>query len=649
MCGIVGFTHKSWVPDSDRIRNATATLIHRGPDQQGVFESSLCSMGATRLKIIDLGSGDQPILSDDGDVAIVFNGEIYNHQELRRELEALGHRFYSHCDTETILHAFLEWDTACFARLRGMFAIALWTKSTKRLVLARDRMGIKPLYFMRRGEDLFFGSELKAILIHPEIERRLSLDGLDCYLSLNYVPCPWTLVEGIEKLPPGQWMEWRDGKVSSDSYWRLPFPIVRDWTLESAREELDALLRQSIREHMVSDVPLGMWLSGGIDSSTILHYAAMESSAPLKTFSVSFQGRSFDETAYIREVAGRYQTDHEELDLNPEVDLRSAIEAFAYYSDEPSADAGALPVWFLSKLSKTKVTVSLSGEGADELFGGYLTYRANRLAALARRFPQQSRRLALGALRLWPVSDEKISFEYQLKRFLEGSLLSPERAHVYWNGTFSEAQKRALVRSELPPALNRVLSELRDQTGAKTAAPTAADNDLAPFLFFDQKYFLPDDILYKADRMSMAHSLEVRPPFLDHRIVEFAATLPASLKIRGSRQKVLLKELMRDKLPTSVLRRKKVGFDIPAHDWLRGCLRTLMMEVLLDPSSEHPKLFRRDVIETYIRQHMERRVNIGYHLWGLMVLFLWMKKWGIQAAASRETSVWMQEKTGTFI
>jgi asparagine synthase (glutamine-hydrolysing) len=606
-------------------------------------------MGGARLKIIDLGLGDQPILSDDGDVAIVFNGEIYNHQELRRELESLGHRFYSHCDTETILHAFLEWDTACFARLRGMFAIALWTKSKKRLVLARDRMGIKPLYFMRRGEDLFFGSELKAILIHPEIERRLSLDGLDCYLSLNYVPCPWTLVEGIEKLPPGQWMEWRDGKVSSDAYWRLPFTVVSDWTLESAREELDTLLRQSIREHMVSDVPLGMWLSGGVDSSTILHYAAMESSAPLKTFSVSFQGRSFDETAYIREVAARYQTDHTELDLNPDVDLRSAIEAFAYYSDEPSADAGALPVWFLSKLSKTKVTVSLSGEGADELFGGYLTYRANRLAAVARRFPQQSRRLALSALRLWPVSDDKISFEYQLKRFLEGSLLSPERAHVYWNGTFTEAQKRALVRSELPPALDRVLSELRDQTVANAAVTTGADNDLAPYLFFDQKYFLPDDILYKADRMSMAHSLEVRPPFLDHRVVEFAASLPSSLKIRGSRQKVVLKELMRDKLPTSVLRRKKIGFDIPAHDWLRGCLRPLMMEVLLDTSSEHTKLFRRDVIETHIRQHMERRVNIGYHLWGLMVLFLWMKKWGIQAAASRETNVWMQEKTGTCI
>jgi asparagine synthase (glutamine-hydrolysing) len=640
LCGIVGFTHRRWVADSDRIQSAVATLIHRGPDQQGVFESSLCSIGATRLKIIDPGFGDQPMLSEDGDAAIVFNGEVYNHQELRRELEDLGHRFHSRCDTETVLRAFLEWDTDCFARLRGMFAVALWTKSAKRLVLARDRMGIKPLYFARRGEDLYFGSELKAILVHPEIERRLSLDGLDCYLSLNYVPCPWTLVEGIEKLPPGRWLEWRDGKISSDSYWRLPFGAVRDWTLDSAREQLDKLLRQSIREHLLSDVPLGMWLSGGIDSSTILHYAATESGAPLKTFSISFQGRSFDETAYIREVAERYQTEHEELDLNPEVDLRGAIEAFAYYSDEPSADAGALPVWFLSKLSKTKTTVSLSGEGADELFGGYLTHRANRAAALARRLPQSALQFAVDALRVWPVSDEKISFEYQVKRFLEGSQMRADRAHVYWNGTFSEAQKRALLRLELPPALDNVLGELRDRR--------AADNDLAPYLWFDQRYFLPDDILNKADRMSMAHSLEVRPPFLDHRIVEFAASLPASLKIRGSAQKVLLKELMRDKLPPSILRRKKIGFDIPAHDWLRGCLRSLMMDVLLDGASDHAKLFRRDLIETYIRQHLERKINVGYHLWGLMVLFLWMKKWGIQAAASWERNVWIPEKTGTY-
>lgn len=598
-------------------------------------------MGATRLKIIDLGSGDQPILTEDADTAIVFNGEIYNHLELRTELEKLGHRFRSHCDTETVLRAFVEWDTDCFSRLRGMFAIALWTKSRRRLVLARDRMGIKPLYIARRGDDLFFGSELKAIFVHPEIDRRLSLEGLDCYLSLNYVPCPWTLVEGIEKLPPGHWLEWRDGEVCSEAYWQLPFGASRNWTQESAQQELDSLLRQSIREHLLSDVPLGMWLSGGIDSSTILHYAATESSSPLKTFSISFRGRSFDETAYIREVANHYGTEHEELDLNPDENLQGAIEEFAYYSDEPSADAGALPVWFLSKLSKTKTTVSLSGEGADELFGGYLTYPANRFARPMRRLPRKFLQLALNGLRRWPVSDEKISFEYKLKRFFEGSLLSPERAHVYWNGTFSRSQKGGLVQAQLPDALDGILGELRD-------LPPAGD-DLAPYLWFDQKYFLPDDILNKADRMSMAHSLEVRPPFLDHRIVEFAASLPASLKIRGSRQKFLLKELMKGKLPPSVLRRKKIGFDIPAHEWLRGPLRALLVETLMSGASEHAMVFRTDVIESHLSSHLERQANLGYHLWGLMVLFLWMKKWRIQATAPPVARDWVQEQAGTYI
>ena len=638
MCGIVGFTHKHWMPSPDRIQEATATLIHRGPDEQGTIRSNVCSMGAARLKIIDLAGGAQPIVTENGDVAIVFNGEIYNHRELRAELETLGHRFQSHCDTETVLHAFVEWDTACFTRLRGMFAVGLWTKSEKRLILARDRMGIKPLYVAHHGGDLFFGSELKTILIHPEIERRVSLQGLDCYLSLNYIPSPWTLVDGIEKLPPANWMEWRDGKITRERYWELPFGTVRSWTMESAREELDGLLKQSIREHLVSDVPLGMWLSGGIDSSTILHYAATESSQPLKTFSISFAGRSFDESSYIREIATQYHTDHTQLDLNPESDLVGAIEQFAYYSDEPSADAGALPVWFLSKLSKTKTTVSLSGEGADELFGGYLTHRANRLAAKVRKFPPSLLRLALKSLRAWPVSDEKIGLEYKLKRFLEGSLMSPERAHVYWNGTFSDDEKRALTKVDLPSALDDILGGLRDRT--------SVPDDLAPYLWFDQGYYLPDDILNKADRMSMAHSLEVRPPFLDHRIVEFAATLPASLKIRGARQKVLLRELMRDKLPNSVLTRKKIGFDIPAHDWLRGCLRDLMLEVLFDDSVEAMGLFRRGAVENYVRRHLDRNINVGYHLWGLMILCLWMKRWNIQPSRASESSVLVEEQTG---
>ncbi len=640
MCGIVGYTHKSWTPPPRRIQEATATLIHRGPDQQGVFQSSLFSMGAARLKIIDLDSGNQPILSEDGDFGIAFNGEIYNHLEIRSELEKLGHRFESHSDTETVLRAFMQWDKECLAKLRGMFAVALWKKSARRLVLARDRMGIKPLYITRQGEDLFFGSELKAIFIHPEIERRLSLAGLDCYLSLNYVPCPWTLVEGIEKLPPGHWLEWNDGKISSDAYWRLPFTQPSHYTLETAKEELDSLLQQSVREHMISDVPLGIWLSGGMDSTTILHYASRASTSQLKTFSISFRGRSFDETKFIDRAVHQYGTDHQVLDLTPAEDLCGAIEEFAYYSDEPSADAGSLPVWFLSKLCKSKTTVALSGEGADELLGGYITCRADILAKWARRMPRPLLQAALTGVRHWPVSDEKISFEYKVKRFLEGSLLEPSHAHVYWNGTFSDEEKRSLLRRPLPTAFHHLLDEVDELPKTRDA--------LAHFLWFDQKYYLADDILVKSDRMSMAHSVEVRPPFLDHRIVEFAAKLPAHLKIRGSQQKLVLSELRKDKLPASIQAGKKTGFDIPAHEWLRGPLRSMLIDSLREGIAEYGQLFRGDAVENLLTRHLERKANVGYHLWGLMILFQWMKRWRIQASSNATTQAFLQVKAGSY-
>ncbi len=625
MCGIVGFTTKDWSPASDRICSAVDTLLHRGPDQQGVFRSRLCSLGAARLKIIDLSGGDQPIYSADRDAVIAFNGEIYNHLEVRSELESLGRRFQSRCDTETVLQAFLEWDTDCFVRLRGMFAAAIWSNSQQRLVLARDRMGIKPLYIAERGDDLLFASELKGILVHPEIERRLSLDGLDCYLSMNYVPSPWTLIDGIEKLPPGHWLEWRDGHARQQAYWRLPEMRPASKPLEDAKAELDSLLRQSIREHMMSDVPLGVWLSGGVDSSTILHYAAQASSSRLRTFSISFRGQSFDESRYIDQAVRHYGTDHEVLDLSPEQDLVGAIEEIPYYSDEPSADSGALPVWFLSKLCKTRCTVAFSGEGADEIFGGYLTYRANRLAARVRQFPPASIQAALQAVKMLPASREKISLEYKVKRLLRGSLMRPERAHIYWNGTFSDAEKKSLVRSALPPALNEVLASL--------AARLPGDG-LSPFLHFDQQYYLPDDILVKSDRMSMAHSVEVRPPFLDHRIVEFAATLPTELKLRGSRQKVLLKELMKSRLPPAITSRRKIGFDIPAHEWFRGPLRDFLLETLAAAEADHADLFDFDAIRSCAQLHFNRSINVGYHLWGLLVLFLWMKRWKIQSAPS---------------
>ena len=388
LCGIAGFTHKTRLPEPGLMNAAVRALSHRGPDRQAVFESNMISLGAARLKIRDLHSGDQPMSDSSGDTVIAFNGEIYNHGELRRELEQSGHKFRTEADTETVLHAFLEWDTDCFSRLRGMFAVALWCESKRRLVLARDRMGIKPLYIAQRGEDLYFGSELKSIFIHPQIERRIEMAALDCYLALNYVPGPRTLVEGVEKLQPGYWLEWRDGKIRSEPYWTLPFEKAQPIRMDDAVDELDLLLQQSVREHLVSDVPLGLWLSGGIDSSTILHYATQALGSPLRTFSVSFQGRSFDETGYIRPIAARYGAEHEELDLSTDLNLTDAIEAFASYADEPNADAGALPVWFLSQMTRRSVTVALSGEGTDELFGGYLTYRANDLARCVRLLPQ---------------------------------------------------------------------------------------------------------------------------------------------------------------------------------------------------------------------------------------------------------------------
>jgi asparagine synthase (glutamine-hydrolysing) len=621
MCGIAGFTHKGRPGGESVARRMTASLFHRGPDQQGTFQSADVSLCAVRLKIIDLGGGDQPFSSDDGDTVIAFNGEIYNHAELRRELEGLGHRFHTRCDTEVVLHAFQQWNTGCFQRLRGMFAVALWTESKRRLVLARDRLGIKPLYFYRRGKDVWFGSELKAILEHPDVPRILNTDALEHYLCLNYVPCPDTLVKGIEKLPPGHFLEWRNGSLDIEPWWRLEFH-PRSWSLGDAKEELDHLMKEAVREHLVSDVPLGIWASGGLDSSTILHYAAQGSSRRLKTFSVSFAGRSFDESRYFREIARLYGTDHYEFDLSAGLDLESAIEDLAWYSDEPGADAGALPVWFLSRMSREHVTVALSGEGADELFGGYLTYVADHLTRSMRLIPASVRRLLLSALRrYWPVSDDKISTEYMLKRGIEGSCLDPEEAHFFWNGTFTAAERKRLCPSSNGHNVRHLFGRLPAQQGI---------GYVNRFLLVDQYYYLPDDILYKCDRMSMAHSLEVRPPFLDHRIVEFAASIPQNFKLRGTTTKYLLKELMRDKLPRLVIDRKKSGFDIPTHDWFRTVLRDLLYDTLTPEAIASSGLFDNRAIQDLIRDHMERRINVGYHLWGLVTLFLWMKRWGIE-------------------
>jgi asparagine synthase (glutamine-hydrolysing) len=619
MCGILGYSHVSKRLPRGVLSDALEALTHRGPDHQGHFSCEAMSLGATRLRILDLAGGDQPLHSPDGDVVVVFNGEIFNHHELRRELESFGVKFETHCDTEVVLHAFLRWGTESFARLRGMFGIAVWIQSEKRLFLARDHVGIKPLYYCLQDSEIHFASELKCLFAHPDIPRRICLTGLNCFLSLNYVPAPYTLVEGIHKLLPGHMLEWHAGRTQIRSFLPAPAETTVPRSIDEAAEQLDDLLQKSVREQLISDVPVGVWLSGGLDSSTILRYAAHTGATNLSTFSMTFKGRSFDESESIGEITRHFGSVHEELNLDETADLEDAIRQMAYYSDEPSADAGALPAWFLAEMTTRKVTVILTGEGADELFAGYLTYKADRYAAWARRFPASLRRGALACANLLPVSDDKISFEYKLKRFLQGSLLTREQAHVFWNGTFTEEQKQEFFRfADSGPM-------------ADLLAGMPAGKGLQPFLDFDKRYYLADDILYKVDRMTMAHSLESRPPFLDPRIVDFAARLPERFKLNGTKSKYVLRHLMKDKLPPNVMRRPKIGFDIPVHDWFRSVLRPLLVDTLSEDAVRASGLFRWNAVERMIQDHLERKANLGYHLWGLMVLLLWMKKWKIEA------------------
>ena len=623
MCGILGYTHHKRELAPDVLKAGIAALVHRGPDQQGSFTTPYISLGATRLRIVDIEGGDQPMRSADGDAVIAFNGEIFNHDELRAELKTLGVSFRSHCDTEVVLNAFLKWGSAGFARLRGMFGVAIWIESQRRLVLARDRMGIKPLYYSMQHGELSFGSELKCIFANPDVPRRIDLAGLNCYLSLNYVPGPFTLVEGIQKLMPGCLLNFQNGNLAIASYVPSAKVVAPPKSLNEACEELDDLLTKAVGEQLVSEVPLGVWLSGGLDSSTILHYAAKLSPNRLKTFSVTFRGKSFDESSYIKQVSESYGTEHTEFDLNEDADLADMIGELAYYSDEPSADAGAVPAWYLAKLTRKDVTVALSGEGADELFGGYLTYKADRYNRHFSHVPRPLRRAALSMARRIPASDEKIGLDYKIKRFLEGSLLPPEMAHVFWNGTFTEDEKRQFFRFSSAGPLSRILAEMHPGQ--------LRDSFLERFLDFDQRYSLPDAILYKVDRMSMAHAVEVRPPFLDDRIVALAARMPQKYKIAGFESKFALRRMMRDALPPDVLRRPKVGFDIPIHQWLRGVLRHMLLDTLNERTVTESGLFYWPEVRKLIDEHLDRKANWGYHLWGLMTLMLWMKRWKIEA------------------
>jgi asparagine synthase (glutamine-hydrolysing) len=588
----------------------SAKLVHRGPDSDGAFADGPAALAARRLAIIDLETGDQPIANEDGTVHVVQNGELYNYRELRTELERGGHRFRTHGDTEVLVHLY-ERDGLAFARrLRGMFAVALWDAPLRRLVLARDRYGIKPLYYRAGASGLEFASELRAL---PRGE--IDLDALEAFLAFNSIPAPLTIFRETRKLPPGHLLVWENGDVRLERYARpapAPTEDLREDDEAELIEELRARLRDSVRAHLVSDVPVGVLLSGGIDSSALAALAAQETTEPVRTFSIGFEERSFDELADARLVAERYGTRHRELVLRPDAAL--LLPALAEAFDEPFADSSALPTYLVSQLAAEDVKVALSGEGGDELFGGYYTYVADLLALRAGGLA----RLARPLVERLPTSTARASFDYKAKRFVRGAHLPPLERHHAWKEIFSGDARTELTgrRSGFDP-VDLYRGRFAETEGAELLA-RLQDVDLG--------IYLVDDLLVKTDRASMAHSLEARVPFLDPVVTNLALALPTRHRVRGLRKKVLLRKAVAPLVPERIVRGKKRGFSIPAAAWLRGELEPFARETLSAETLKRQGFFRPETVTALIDRHVAGTEDLSRQLWGLLAFTLWHER-----------------------
>jgi asparagine synthase (glutamine-hydrolysing) len=610
MCGICGVALRDGGADRGVLEHMAATLVHRGPDSEGAYLNGPVGFAARRLSIIDLEGGDQPITNEDGSIHVVQNGEIYNHEELRAELARAGHTFRTRCDTEVLVHAYEEWGDAFARRLRGMFAIALWDARRSRLLLVRDAFGIKPLYYRIDRDGLAFASELRAL---PRGE--LDLDALEAFLAFNSIPSPLTIFRESRKLSAGYVLVWERGEGSLERFAR-PAPVaaadVRDDDEAELVEECRARMRDSVRAHLVSDVPVGVLLSGGVDSGLLAALASQESSDPLRTFSIGFEEGSFDELGDARKVAERYATDHHELVLRPDAAL--LLPALADAFDEPFADSSALPTYLVSELAARHVKVALSGEGGDELFGGYYTYAAD---LLAQRFGGAAR-LAAPLVERLPSSSAKASFDYRAKRFVRAAHLPPLERHHGWKEIFSPD-----LRAELTGRRNGFdpLDLYRS-----TYAETADADPLARLQDVDRTVYLVDDLLVKTDRSSMAHSLEARVPFCDPVVASFAHALPTRHKLRGLRKKVLLRKAAEPLLPRSIVWGRKRGFSIPAAAWLRGELEPFARETLSADTLRRQGFFEPRVVERLIDEHVARREDRSRQLWGLLAFTLWHER-----------------------
>ena len=629
MCGICGLVRTPGGAAFPRDLPAAMcrTIVHRGPDDEGVYLDDRAGLGNRRLSIIDVEGGHQPLSNEDGSVWIAYNGEAYNFAEIRDDLKARGHVFATRSDTETMVHAYEEWGAPAFIeRFRGMFAFALWDKRNGTLLLMRDRIGVKPLYYTLLPDGtIVFGSELKTVLTHPAVRREVEPQALDIYLTLEYVPAPLSMFKNIHKLPAGHYLTWKDGRIDIKKYWDLepnPHP-ARPASPAAVEDELYALLKESVKLRLVSDVPLGAFLSGGIDSSAVVGLMRELGADPLRTFSIGFKDQSYNELEHARRIAERFQTEHEEFILEPKA--LELTEKLVRHLDEPLGDFSIFPTYLVSEMARRRVTVALSGDGGDELFAGYEHYQAQRLSGWP-GVPLAARAAGAVANRLRPSKKKKGAWN-KLRRFTQGFDIDAGHRHFRWMMFLTEAAKRELYG----PALQSALGGVGPLRGREPFSDHfAALNGFDPTSgeqYLDLKTYLADDIMVKVDRMSMAASLEAREPLLDHKLVEFAFRLPGDFKLHGSQTKWIFKKTLERLLPRETLYRKKEGFSIPIKHWLAVELRDLMEETLSEKRIREGGWFVYDPVRRMIDAHVAGRENYSHQLWALLVFEIWRENY----------------------
>ncbi len=624
MCGICGFAGAAGAREAAmrRLESMTTCIAHRGPDESGHYVSGDASVGLghRRLSIIDLATGQQPMTNEDGSVRIVYNGEVYNFKELNRGLEARGHRFGTHCDTETIVHLYEERGIDCVEELRGMFAFAIWDERRRRLFMARDRMGQKPLFYRVADGRIAFASEIKSIIANPSVPRRLNPVALDRYLTYQYVPHPMTMYEGIMKLPPAHLAVWENGELRVERYWEPGYDREAPGSEAEYVERTRSMLAEATRMRMIADVPLGAFLSGGIDSSITVALMAQASPEPVKTFSIGFKEKKFNETDYARMVAERYHTDHTELVVEPK--CIEVLGELAWHYDEPFADSSAIPTYYVSMMTAQKVKVALSGDAGDEDFAGYPRYRAVKVGSIYDRAPGFLKALLSESIwRRLPVSVEQKSIRRRARKLVTALNLPPEERYLTWIAIFDEARKRALYTDDFARGLSGVGPASEFITAEYAKAPNR--DFVSRTTFVDLATYLPGDLLTKVDVASMAHSLEVRSPFLDHKVVEMAVGMPVGLKMRGFNGKYILKKAFADLLPEPILTRPKMGFGVPISRWFRTDLARFVRNVLLDDASLARGVFRPEAVRLLIDEHTSGVFDHGYRIWALLMLELW--------------------------